>query len=236
MNLRYIQTCQKDGIWKCHIRQEHAAKQPVAIFCIHICSPPPLIIQFYFLLSGLWVWANFRSDFTCWPTRWSKEQFWEKHGPSVLFLHIYSSVLMWIHIYYSCNSAFEFTSLLLNPQCGSWELHAWHSVSMHSMWHCFRSSDYWINTQTVTASKRHSSTSPGILTGCISHFCYSLHCVINMDIMLCFYTVQKNHNHVNVNIVSLHYGYGKVGDSVSLMPLNHISGTNRKLTKCKQLL
>lgn len=44
----------------------------------------------------------------------------------------------------------------------------------------------------------------------------------------------KNHNHVNVNIVSLHYGYGKVGDSVSLMPLNHISGTNRKLTKCKQ--
>lgn len=113
---------------------------------IYIYSPPPLIIQFYFLLSGLWVWANFRSDFTCRPTRWSKEQFWEKHRPSVPVLHIYSSVLVWINFYYSCNPAFEFTSLLLNPQGGSGELHAWHSVSMHSMWRCFRSRDYWKNT------------------------------------------------------------------------------------------
>lgn len=54
-NLRYIQTCQKDGIWKCHIRQEHAAKQPVAIFCIHIYTPLPrwsLDITFYSLGCG----------------------------------------------------------------------------------------------------------------------------------------------------------------------------------------
>lgn len=75
-----------------------------------------------------------------------KNQSWEKQGPSVPFLHIYGLVIRWINIYSSCNPALEFTSLLLNPQCGSGELHAWHSVSMHSMWCCFRSRDYWINT------------------------------------------------------------------------------------------
>lgn len=75
-----------------------------------------------------------------------KKQSWEKQGPSVPFLHVYGSVITWINIYSSCNPASEFTSLLLNPQCGSGELHAWHSVSMHSMWRCFRSRDYWINT------------------------------------------------------------------------------------------